>query len=189
MVPRIIRAFTRRYPHAEVIVHEDFTEGLIRSCVAGDVDLGFVALPIEDERVVVEPLHTEELLLAVSTGHPLVRKRRVTVEEITRERFVLLSEMHCLGKQIVRFCERQGCVPALTCRSAQLMTVQQLVALGQGVSLVPEMAARADGAKRVHYRSISGPKPSRTLAMLWHKHRYVSPLAKGLIEIARRTAA
>ncbi|MGD0955547.1 MAG: LysR family transcriptional regulator substrate-binding protein [Candidatus Acidiferrales bacterium] len=122
----------------------------------------------------------------MAAAHPLVKRRRITLEELTRERFVLLSEIHCLGVQIVRFCDRQGCVPAVTCRSAQLMTVQELVALGQGVSLVPEMAARADRSRMVRYRSLSGAKPERTLAMIWHKHRYLSPLVKGLIEITRR---
>jgi LysR family transcriptional regulator, hydrogen peroxide-inducible genes activator len=45
-----------RYCQAEVTVHEDFTENLIRACLAGEVDLGLVALPIEDDRVLVEPL-------------------------------------------------------------------------------------------------------------------------------------
>jgi LysR family hydrogen peroxide-inducible transcriptional activator len=188
LLPRLVRAFTRRFPEAQITVHEDFTEDLVNACVAGEVDLGLLALPVDDERVAVERLYSEELLVAMSARHRFVKKRRVTLEELTRERFVLLSEIHCLGAQIIRFCERQGCVPALTCRSAQLMTVQELVAMEQGISLVPQMAAKGDRNKLVRYRSISGMKPERTLAMIWHKHRYQSPLVKGLIEIVRREA-
>jgi LysR family transcriptional regulator, hydrogen peroxide-inducible genes activator len=79
-----------------------------------------------------------------------------------------------------RFCERQGCVRALTCRSAQLTTVPELVAMGQGISLVPRMAARADKSRRVVYRALTGPKPSRTRATIWHRHRDMSPLVKSL---------
>jgi LysR family hydrogen peroxide-inducible transcriptional activator len=188
LLPRLVRIFTKRYQHAEVTVHEDFTEGLISACVAGEIDVGLVALPIEDGRVTVERLFSEELLIALAASHPLLKRRRVTLEVLTRERVVLLSEIHCLGMQIVRFCEQKGCVPALTCRSAQLMTVQELIALWQGVSLVPEMAAGAYRGKQVHYRSVSGTKPARTLAMIWHKHRYLSPLVNGLIDIVRREA-
>jgi LysR family hydrogen peroxide-inducible transcriptional activator len=188
LLPRLVRRFTRRYPRAEVSVHEDFTENLIGACVAGEVDLGLVALPIDDARVAVEPLFSEQLLVALAPGHLLAKRRRITLDELTRERFVLLSEIHCLGTQIVRFCERQGCVPALTCRSAQLMTVQEMVAMGQGSSLVPEMAARADKSRRLSYRPVSGTRPTRTLAMVWHKHRYMGALAAGMIEIVRREA-
>jgi LysR family hydrogen peroxide-inducible transcriptional activator len=185
LLPRLIRAFTRKFRRAEVTVHEDFTAEIVGHCATGEVDLGIVALPIEDARLTVEPLFSEDLLVAIPPKHALSRKRRITLEELTRERFVLLSEIHCLGVQVVRFCERQGCTPAVTCRSAQLLTVQELVGLGQGVSLVPEMAARADRSHKIVYRKLGGTKASRTLAMVWNKRRYQSPLVTGLIETIR----
>jgi LysR family hydrogen peroxide-inducible transcriptional activator len=184
-LPPLLRTFTRKFRRAEVTVHEDFTAEIVRGCAAGDVDLGIVALPIEDARLAVEPLFSEDLLVSIPATHPLARKRRITLEELTQERFVLLSEIHCLGAQVVRFCERRGCTPAVTCRSAQLLTVQELVGLGQGVSLVPKMAARTDRSNKIIYRMLEAPRPSRTLAMIWHKHRYQSPLVIGLIETIR----
>ena len=194
LLPRLIRAFTRKFRRAEITVHEDFTAEIVRHCAAGEVDLGIVALPIEDARLTVEPLFSEDLLVAIPPKHVLSKKRRITLEELTRERFVLLSEIHCLGAQVVRFCAREGCTPAVTCRSAQLLTVQELVGLGQGVSLVPEMAARADQSHKIVYRQLAGTKASRTLAMVWNKRRYRSPLVTGLIdtirtESGRKTAA
>jgi LysR family hydrogen peroxide-inducible transcriptional activator len=185
LLPPLIRVFTRKFRRAEITVHEDFTAEIVRHCAAGEVDLGIVALPIEDARLTVEPLFSEDLLVAIPSKHALSKKRRITLEELTRERFVLLSEIHCLGAQVVRFCERQGCTPAVTCRSAQLLTVQELVGLGQGLSLVPEMAARADRSGKIVYRGLAGTKASRTLAMAWNKRRYRSPLVTGLIDTIR----
>ena len=185
LLPRLLRGFTKMYRDAEVTVHEDFTGEIVRHCAAGEIDLGIVALPIEDERLAVETLFSEDLLVAIPAKHPLARKRHITLEQLTSERFVLLNEIHCLGVQVVRFCDRQGCTPAVTCRSAQLLTVQELVGLGQGVSLVPEMAARADLSGRIVYRKLSGAKPSRTLAMIWHKRRYQRPLVAGLVQAIR----
>lgn len=189
LLPRLLRAFTRSFRRAEVTVHEDFTAEIVRHCAAGDVDLGIIALPIEDDRLAVEPLFSENLLVAIPSKHALARKRRITLEELTKERFVLLSEIHCLGAQVVRMCERQGCTPAVTCRSAQLLTVQELVGLGQGVSLVPEMAARLDRSGKIVYRSLSGAKATRTLAMIWNKRRYQRPLVEGLVQTIRAETA
>lgn len=77
----------------------------------------------------------------------------------------------------------------IRCRSAQLLTVQQLVALGHGISLVPAMAREMDRGRRCEYRSLTAPKPTRTLCMIWHKARYQSPLAKDFIQTLRREAA
>jgi LysR family hydrogen peroxide-inducible transcriptional activator len=185
LLPRLLRGFMRSYRAAEVTVHEDFTAEIIRHCVAGEVDLGIAALPIEDERLTVETLFSENLLVAVPSKHALAHRRRITLEDLTKERFVLLNEIHCLGEQVVRLCDRRGCLPAVTCRSAQLLTVQELVGLGQGVSLVPEMAAKMDQSGKIVYRQLSGTKASRTLAMIWHKHRYQRPLVEGLVQAIR----
>jgi LysR family transcriptional regulator, hydrogen peroxide-inducible genes activator len=189
LLPRLLKVFTRNFKRAEVTVHEDFTAEIVRHCAAGEVHLGIVALPIEDDRLVIEPLFSEKLLVAVPSKHSLARKRRITLEELASERFVLLSEIHCLGVQVARLCERRNCAPAVTCRSAQLLTVQELVGLGQGVSLVPEMAARLDRGGKIVYRNLTGVKASRTLAMIWHKRRYQSPLVEGLVQTIRAETA
>src|SRR6266542_353255 len=94
--------------------------------------LGRRVVPTDDERLHVEPLWSEPLLLALPPGHRLARRRRITVEDLREERFILLSEMHCLGEQILSFCRASGCQPRIACRSAQIATVQALIALGQG---------------------------------------------------------
>jgi LysR family hydrogen peroxide-inducible transcriptional activator len=97
----------------------------------------------------------------------------------------LLNEAHCLGEQMASFCRQNGFQPSMRCRSAQLLTVQELVALGQGISLMPAMARKLDRSPRRVYRSLAAPRPTRTLAMIWHKHRFQSPLVQRFIEIIR----
>jgi LysR family hydrogen peroxide-inducible transcriptional activator len=85
--------------------------------------------------------------------------------------------MHCLGEQIVSFCRANDCQPHIACRSAQISTVQALIALGQGISLIPEMARHADPTTGNVYRTLADGKPTRTLGAVWHRHRYQSPVA------------
>ena len=147
-----------------------------------------MALPIEQEHLLIEPLFTERLLLVVAADHRLAKTKRVTMSDVGKEPFVLLSETHCLGEQVVSFCKQQSCLPAVSCHSAQLLTVQELVALGHGVSLIPEMAASVDGSARRKYRSLSGSKPARTIAMIRRKDRYETPLIGHFLQMLRRKA-
>jgi len=62
---------------------------------------------------------------------------------------------------------------------------EELVSLGQGVSIVPEMAARLDRVGKVVYRNLAGTKASRTPAMVWHKRRYQRPLVESLVQAIR----
>lgn len=187
LLPPLLNRFLRQFPQAEVIVHENLTEHTIKGCLDGKLDVGILALPVEKGHLVVEPLFTEELLLVMAANHPLTKKKRVTMTDVGKEPFVLLSETHCLGEQVVGFCKQQSCLPVISCHTAQLLTVQELVALGHGISLIPEMAAEVDRSKRRNYRSLSGAKPTRTIAAIWHKHRYESPLAGQFITMLRET--
>jgi LysR family hydrogen peroxide-inducible transcriptional activator len=188
LLPPVLQRFTALHPGAEVAVVEHLTAFVLRGCLEGELDVGVVALPVAEELLQVEPLFTEELLLALPPRHRLERKRRVTLQDVSGEPFVLLNEMHCLGEHVLSFCKQQECLPAVSCRSAQLLTVQELVALGRGVSLIPAMATGADRGKRCRYRSLTGRKPARTLAVVWHRHRYHSPLVKEFLDVLREAA-
>jgi DNA-binding transcriptional LysR family regulator len=59
------------------------------------LDLSLVALPVSDEHLPAEPLFSEPPLLAVPPRHGLAKRRRITIADLARERFILLSEMHC----------------------------------------------------------------------------------------------
>ena len=103
------------------------------------------------------------------------------LEDLHDEPFVLLDEAHCLSGDIRSFCLRKRFQPVSTGRTTQLTTVQELVALGHGVSLIPAMAARKDTDHRRVYRSLDGTKPKRTITMCWNPDRYQSRLARALL--------
>ncbi len=185
LLPSVASAFQRRFRGSHVVIFEDLTAHVIDNCLRGELDVGVLALPVADTRLQVEPLFDEELLLALPAGHALTKKRRVTIDDLNGQAFILLSEMHCLGQQIVSFCNQESCSPFMVCRSAQLLTVQELVSVGHGVSLLPAMACEFDRHPQRVYRRLSGPAPTRTLAMIWHKQRYQQPPVRRFIELMR----
>jgi LysR family hydrogen peroxide-inducible transcriptional activator len=188
MLPRTLGGFTQRCPKVELIVREDVTDHLLPAVVDGELDLAIVALPISDERLQAEALLVETLLVALAPGHPLTKRRRLTIQDLAGERFILLNEMHCLGDQVLNFCRANECQPQIACRSAQIATIQALIALGQGVSLLPDMARRADRGHTLVYRPLSKDQPRRTVAVVWHRHHYHSPLAEQFLAELRRWA-
>jgi LysR family hydrogen peroxide-inducible transcriptional activator len=185
-LPRALKGFVRQYPRVELTVREDVTEHLLAAAVDGELDLALVALPVADDRLHVEPLGSEALYAALPAAHPLARRRRLAITDLAGERFILLNDMHCLGEQVLNFCRAHECQPQIACRSAQIATIQSLIALGQGVSLLPEMARRADRNKTVVYRTLAGRQPRRTLAAVWHRHHYHGPLAAYFLAGLRR---
>ena len=189
LLPPLMKSFAKRFPNAALTLNENLTDGVIRACLAGEVDVGVIASPVASELLHSEPLFTEPLLLAMPPNHPLVKKRKVMLEDLAEEPFVLMSELHCLGGQIVGFCRQQGYSPVVRCQGVQLLTIQELVAQGHGVSLIPAMAHEMDRGRRCEYRELAEPTPTRTIHLIWHKDRYQSPVVKEFIRLLRDHAA
>jgi LysR family transcriptional regulator, hydrogen peroxide-inducible genes activator len=185
LLPEVVTRLTQRFPQAQVTVAEQLTEELIANCLAGELDVGIVALPIPETRVKTERLFTDRLVAALPAASPLVKQKQIVLDDLTREPFVLLDDMHCLGKQTLQLCADRNCTPAVSCRTAQLLTVQEFVALGQGVSLVPEMAASRDHDERIHYRQFDGPPVEREIGMMWRPRYRPRPLVEAVLGLLR----
>ena len=107
--------------------------------------------------------------------------------DVVDEPFILLDDMHCFGDQVLSFCRRGGVEPKVVCRGDQIVTLLAMVAAGQGVSVVPEMAATGDTNSRRVYRPLGKPVPTRTLCAVWHKQRYRPPSLQALVEVLKKT--
>jgi LysR family transcriptional regulator, hydrogen peroxide-inducible genes activator len=171
VLPDVVSAFARRFPGVELSIQEDTTARVVRMALACEIDVAIASLPLRDERLEVQELFVEELLLALPPGHPLARKRSVSAADLEKEKFIVMKEGHCLGEQVLHFCERRDVNPNVSFRSAQLETIQALVRTGMGVSLIPELATRERGAKGPVYRRLPAPHPQRTIIALWPRQR------------------
>lgn len=184
-VPGLLRSIGGQFSKANFVVNEDVTETLLKRCSNGEIDLGILAMPASAKYLTIEPLIEEELLLALPPNHPLVGKPEITVDDIREEPFVLLDEAHCLQENVQAFCNHQRFQPVATSQIQQLITVQNLVALGHGVSLIPQMACRGSANHGVVYRSLSGEVPKRTVAVCWNPYRYQSQLIGNFLKAMR----
>lgn len=171
LLPEVIIEFTEAFPGVEIVVQEDTTARLLKLALAYEIDFALASQPIPEDRLEVRELFTEELLLALPPGHPLTRKRTISAGDLEKERLIVMKEGHCLGDQVLRFCDRHELHPRISFRTAQLETIQSLVSSGLGISLVPAMAAPAGRGDLPEYRSLPAPRPQRKIVAVWPKQR------------------
>lgn len=181
-LPEVLQRFSTAFPQASLIVQENTTDVLLKSCTQGEIDLAIVALPVPAKYLEIEELFEEELLLVLPPDHPLAEKPRIRMSDVEPFPFVLLDEAHCLSDNIVSFCRQRAFHPVAVERTSQLTMVQELVSLSHGVSMIPEMARHRDQSNRRVYRSLTRPKPMRTIAVVWNPYRFQSRLLQAFRE-------
>ena len=171
LLPEVITEYLEKYPRVEIVVQEDTTVHLLKLLVACEIDFALASQPIRDARLEVRELFSEELLLALPADHPLTRKRTVSASDLEGEALIVMKEGHCLGDQVLNFCDRSDLHPNISFRSAQLETIQSLVCAEMGLSLIPAMAAKPGQRSVPQYRSFSSPRPTRKIVAAWPKQR------------------
>lgn len=183
LLPRTISAFARKFPGVEIVVQEDTTAQLLKYLATYEIDFALASDPIQDSRFEIRELFAEELLLALPPGHRLTHKRTVPAAALEGERLIVMREGHCLGDQVLGFCEHRDMKPTVSFRSAQLETIHALVSAGLGLSLIPAMAARVERANALEYRSIQSPRPERKILAVWPRQRPLGRAASAFLEL------
>ncbi len=183
LLPTVIKRFAASCPHAELVVYEDFTDALVNHLVDGKIDVGILSLPLHNRQIATEPICTELLLVASSRQHGLIERTTFKTKELEQFPFIALNEIHCLGEQVQSFCYQQDVTLDIVCYTSQLSTVHSCVALGLGVSLVPQILAATDTTQQVRYHTMSDMLPRRKIVAATHSGRHQSMLARAFIAL------
>lgn len=181
-LPVRLRAFAAKHPGVEVVVHEDTTAQLVRAVQAKELDVALLSLPVEGAGLAVEEFFDEDLLVALPAKHALAAKKRLALDDLECEAFILMKEGHCLAGQALQFCRLNGFAPRVSFRSAQIETVLAFVAAGWGVSVVPAMA-RPARAKGVVYRALAGM--TRSVGIVHREAKPLNAAAQALVGFLR----
>lgn len=189
LLPQLLKTFSAAHPMVSVIVQEDTTKNIVSRCKHGEVDLAILALPVSVKYMEVENLFEEELVLVMPNGHELESKKKIRLQDVKAYPFVMLDSAHCLSDNIASFCQRKSINPVAIERTSQLTTVQELVSLSHGISMVPKMAQAIDSSTTRVYRSFSGEKPTRVIAMLSNPYRFETKWVKRFKDHLRTVAA
>jgi len=183
ILPEVLRTFAEKFPHAELSVYENLTDILVRDLINGTLDIGIMSTPINSKLIATQELFSEHLLVASSNEHELISTASIRVKELEEFPFIALDEVHCLGEQVQTFCYQQDLNVEIVCHTSQLSTVKSCVALGLGISLVPQMMAATDNSGQVNYRPVRDSVPRRKIVAAAHAGRHQSFLTQRFIEL------
>ena len=168
-LPALLPEVRRRFPRLELILREDQTARLLAQLGEGKLDVALVALPVPGD-LTTAAIAKEEFVLAAPRGAAILKKAGKLVDaDLDHQTVLLLEDGHCLRDQALAVCARGGAVEAVEVRATSLPTLEQMVAGGMGVTLLPEAAAASLVVAKgpVETARFRAPAPGRTLGLAW----------------------
>jgi LysR family hydrogen peroxide-inducible transcriptional activator len=184
LVPLIARC-RRELPNLTIHLREDFRSDLVRAVIEGDLDLAIVPQPVKDHRLSIEPLMTEPLLLIVGKDHPFASRSEINLNDLAEETFVTMGDSSTLSGQIRSFFGDHNFAPKIGYRCAQVATLKAFVAMGAGISILPQVDRLPEDLNSLTYLKLSGSAPKRELVVIRHMQRYQSRGAEQFLTVLR----
>jgi LysR family hydrogen peroxide-inducible transcriptional activator len=171
LLPRVMQKLRKALPQLGLMLYEHQTEDLLKRLREGEIDLGIVALPVDQEGLESRRLYREEFTVALPTDNPLAQKPSIKAADLKGQTLLLLEDGHCLRDQALEVCSRIDVREAEDFRATSLETLRHMVVAGLGVTLMPALAVEPPfGSQRgLVIRQFSKPAPSRTVGAVWRK--------------------
>ncbi|MHB0970783.1 MAG: LysR substrate-binding domain-containing protein, partial [Thermoanaerobaculia bacterium] len=172
LLPRITPTLRREYPRLHFLWTEERTAGVVHQLEAGTLDVILVAKEAPLGEVECEMLVRDAFVIAAARSHPLMRTTRAArPADLRGHEVLLLEDGHCFRDQALALCSRAG-AREQEFRATSLTTLVQMIAGGNAVTLLPELAVRVEG-QGLQLRKFAAPAPHRTIVLAWRK---ASPL-------------
>ena len=183
VIPPVMRLYVARRPGIEVKLVEAAHGQLVELLLRGELDLAFVADPVEASIEHVHVLTDPYVLLAPRSSELVQEGRTLSAREVSRLPLIAYrvpegGEAHLRSK---------GFEPDVVFRSDDSGIVQGLVGAGVGHALVPRLTVdRSDpGVAMIGVRGIA----PREIGLAWHGDRRLSPAATAFVEVVEDVAA
>lgn len=171
LLPRVMLKLRKALPKLQVLLYEYQTRVLLQKLRAGELDMGVLALPVDEDGFETRELYREPFLVAMPAEHRFARQATVKLAELGGEKLLLLEDGHCLRDQALEVCSLLAVEEATDFRATSLETLRQMVASGLGITLLPQLAAEGPFAagKTLVTKPFNAPPPGRTVGTVWRK--------------------
>jgi len=182
ILPSILREFRNLYSEVEVHLFEMSTPMQLEALHEGEIDIGVLRPPVNDEIIHTEIVSTVPCVLAVPKQHPLLKIKNVSLSDLKTYPFVMLSRKTWsnLYDEILGLCN-----PIIQQEALEFQTVIGLVAAKLGIAVVPQSAVNLH-TQDVVYLDLDDQLPVASMGIAW-RQKDQSPLVQSFIQLARET--
>ncbi|MCE9660003.1 MAG: LysR family transcriptional regulator [Burkholderiales bacterium] len=187
LIPECVALFLARHPTVRIRVDELSADEISTRLHAGELDLGIAYRPAGPTELWFEPLYNEEMVLVVSTAHPLAGRKRIRMVELHQQRLVLVPDYFATRSLLDECFKASGAEPVVVAEMSTIAPMLGLVQRTQIGSIVATNAIPA-GMSGLVMIPLESPTPIRTPGILWRLGVKQAPRVQSFAVILRKTA-
>src|SRR5579885_3345843 len=179
----LLDRFKRRFPGVRVSLSVGNSETILERILGLALDLGLIAGPCADPRLVAVPLIRDRLLVIMPPGHPLSAKPVVSMEDLAGYPWISREPGSATRRLIEGALASHGVQVEPTMELESNEAIKSAVADGIGIGLMARAAVAGDvDARRLVARPL---RESLTLDffLVYHRERTIAPAVAAFLEL------
>lgn len=189
LLPTVLEEFTRKHPAIPVQIKDVVAERVLEAVKKEEVDFGIGTRVMPDRELKITQLFTDRLSAFAPKNHPLTKRSRITLKELTQHPLILTSKDSSVREifELTLKKEKMSVLPAYEVNN--MATVIGFVKAGLGIAILPSVAERIEGSTGIARIEIVSPILTRSVEIIEKKGRSLSHASKSMLEVLKRTTA
>ncbi len=189
ILPRFIGTFKTEHPAIRFTLRISDTAEIVQEVLETSLEAGLVGSKWNDRRLLLEEVFADELVLAVHPEHRWARKRKIALEELVDEPFILREKGSGTRMVMNRIMEDQGLDPSrlsIVAEMGSTEAVRQGIRFRIGVSILSNQAVAEDLRQgTLVLVEINNVRFFRPLYLIQRKNRQITPLCQAFLAYLR----
>lgn len=169
----LLAEFHALHPYITISVEEWGSNKVAKNMVNGSLQVGFIALPINEMPKNNYIFNNETLRAVLPIEHRLASYAKLTPEDIKDEPFAFFTEDFSLYQSIISTFRNIGIDPNIVCRSSNWDFLAEMVRAGLGIALLPDRICQRLPYQHFKVLDITPPINWR-ISMVWGQEELLS---------------
>jgi DNA-binding transcriptional LysR family regulator len=191
LLPKLMGDFKREHPHFIISLKIADTKEIIQYVLQDSVEFGIIGAKLNHPSLHYEKYEEDEIIVVAPSDHPLTRKRRVNLEELLNEPWIIREEgsgtqialekaLRKKGKSLKQF--------NVVMEMGSTSSVKEGVKAKLGLAFISGRATEEEVRQGFLSRiDVEGIEPiSRQIYIVSHRGRTLSPIGTAFLRFLKR---
>ncbi len=189
VLPDVFGEFKKLFPNVQIHVDRSYGSRVVEAVLDNLADFGICQLPIQEKKIQVVLIHTDELKLIVPPGHPLALYPSISPEDLLTHP-LLLPKVGTTRSRLNQWMENVEDNTQISMELDSTEMIKRFVMAGLGISFL-STSSLVEEIKEGKLVAVSlAPEPMlRRLGLIYRKDKALSKAALGFIQVILDQAA
>ena len=181
ILPEYVERFLEEHPGIDLHLHNVTGREGLEKLRSGDVDFAIGPMLEEHDDIDYHPVFTYDTVLITAPNHPLTKRKRVTLRDISSHPFILPPRHLTTYRIVDRVFSQNGLKYEVKLEAGGYEIIKKYVKMGMGISVVS--GGCVSDEDKLAVIPVKRYFPTRTYGVVLRKGRFLSPQARRFIEL------